>query len=125
MRINNLSLTYERAGPTVHAMALEPRQSPKGSPAPPRWLAQVAMTLGAWLVAWLTVGALLTYFGKQLASLPIGVRALVMSGLLVALMVNVVMPGMSAAIGRFGSRRPRPRLPGGGLRSAPGQNRRA
>src|SRR5262245_9332951 len=106
-------------------MAFEPRQSDRASSAPPRWLAQVVMTLGAWLVAWLIVAGLLTYFGKQLASLPIGVRALVMSGVLVALMVNLVMPVLSAAIARFGSRRPRPRLPAGGLRAAPGRNRRA
>jgi hypothetical protein len=78
------------------------------------------MTLAAWLVAWLVVAGLLTFFGKQLGSLPIGVRALVMSGLLVALMVNPVMPAVSAAIARFESRRPRPRLPAGRLRTTPG-----
>src|SRR5262245_59216610 len=124
MRINSLSLTYEGAGPTVEAMASEQRPDQR-SPAPPRWQVQLVMTLGAWLVAWLIVAGLLTYFGKQLASLPIGVRALVMSGLLVALMVNLVMPVLSAAIARFGSRRARPRLPAGGLRAAPGRDRRA
>ena len=92
---------------------------------PPRWLAPVVMTLSAWLVAWLVVVGLLTYFGKQLASLPIGVRALVMSGLLVALMVNLVMPVLGAALARLLARPPRPRLPGGRLRSTPGDANRA
>jgi len=90
-----------------------------------RWLAPVAMTMAAWLVAWLVVAGLLTFFGKQLGSLPIGLRALVMSGLLVALMVNLVMPAVSRAIARFGSRRPRPRLPAERLRTTSGSKTRA
>jgi antibiotic biosynthesis monooxygenase (ABM) superfamily enzyme len=49
-------------------------------------------TLGAWLVAFLAVTALLALFGDELESLPLRFRALVISGLLVALMVNLVMP---------------------------------
>jgi antibiotic biosynthesis monooxygenase (ABM) superfamily enzyme len=90
-------------------MAMAP-EHPDNPSAAPRWLAPVVMTLGAWLVAWLVVAGLLTFFGKQLASLPLGVRALVMSGLLVALMVNLVMPVLSAALGRL-SAGPPPRLP--------------
>jgi antibiotic biosynthesis monooxygenase (ABM) superfamily enzyme len=108
MMINNLSLTYESAGSIVIGMAPKHSQTPSR---PPRWLAPVVMTLGAWLVAWLVVAGLLTYFGKQLASLPLGVRALVMSGLLVALMVNLVMPVLGAGLARLLARPPRPRLP--------------
>jgi hypothetical protein len=61
----------------------------------------VATTLGAWLVAFLVVTALLTLFGDQLASLPLPLRALVISGLLVGLMVNLVMPVLSAALARW------------------------
>jgi antibiotic biosynthesis monooxygenase (ABM) superfamily enzyme len=58
----------------------------------------VATTLGAWLVAFLVVLALLTVFGDELGSLPLALRALVISGVLVTLMVNLVMPGLGAAV---------------------------
>jgi antibiotic biosynthesis monooxygenase (ABM) superfamily enzyme len=106
----------------VNAMTSEHPNNP--SPGP-RWLAPVVMTLGAWLFAWLVVAGLLTYFGKQLASLPLGVRALVMSGLLVALMVNLVMPVLSAAIARLKRRPRRARLPGGRLGTTPAHKSRA
>lgn len=66
-----------------------------------RWLAQAMMTLAAWLVAFLTVLAISTLFRDELASLPLALRALVPSGVLVALMVNVVMPVVSVAIKRW------------------------
>lgn len=66
-----------------------------------RWLAQAMMTLAAWLVAFLTVLAISTLFRDELASLPLALRALVLSGVLVALMVNVVMPVVSVAIKRW------------------------
>jgi antibiotic biosynthesis monooxygenase (ABM) superfamily enzyme len=50
------------------------------------------MTLAAWPVAWLVVVALLSVIGDQLGSLPLALRALVISGVLVALMANLVMP---------------------------------
>jgi antibiotic biosynthesis monooxygenase (ABM) superfamily enzyme len=68
---------------------------------PPAWLTPLATTLGAWLVAYLVVMALLTFFGDELGSLPLALRALVISGLLVALMVNLVMPVLSAALARW------------------------
>ena len=66
-----------------------------------RWLAQAVTTLAAWLVAFAVVTALLTLFGNELGTLPLALRALVISGALVALMVNVVMPALSDAIGRW------------------------
>jgi hypothetical protein len=42
----------------------------------PRWLVPVATTLGAWLVAFLVVTALLALFRDKLGSLPLGLRAL-------------------------------------------------
>jgi antibiotic biosynthesis monooxygenase (ABM) superfamily enzyme len=66
----------------------------------PRVQARLVMTLAAWLVAFLTVTALLQLFGDELASLPLGLRALVISGVLVTLMTNVVMPLLNAAIAR-------------------------
>jgi antibiotic biosynthesis monooxygenase (ABM) superfamily enzyme len=67
-------------------------------------------TLVSWLVAFLAVTALLTLFGDELGSMPLALRALVISGLLVALMVNVVMPVLSAGLARWlaGARRTRP-----------------
>jgi antibiotic biosynthesis monooxygenase (ABM) superfamily enzyme len=77
------------------------RERPDSSSRARRWLAAVATTLGAWLVAFLVVTALLNLLGDELASLPLGVRALVISGVLVALMVNLVMPALSAAVARW------------------------
>jgi antibiotic biosynthesis monooxygenase (ABM) superfamily enzyme len=77
-----------------------------------RWLAPVATTLGAWLVAFLIVTALLTVFDDELKSLPLTLRALVISGVLVALMVNVVMPVLSTAVARWLGRPPSTRQPG-------------
>jgi antibiotic biosynthesis monooxygenase (ABM) superfamily enzyme len=65
-----------------------------------RWRAQATMTLAAWLIAFLLVMALSTLFNDELTSLPLPLRALVLSGVLVALMVNLVMPLISAALSR-------------------------
>jgi len=75
------------------------------------WLAPVATTLAAWLVAFGVVTALLTLFGNQLASLPLALRALVMSGVLVALMANLVMPVLSRAITRWIAGDPQTKVP--------------
>jgi antibiotic biosynthesis monooxygenase (ABM) superfamily enzyme len=84
------------------------------TPAPARpWLAPIVTTLVAWLVAFLVVTALLTVFGDELGSLPLALRALVISGVLVALMVNLVMPVLSAAVARGRSARPRRAAPRG------------
>jgi antibiotic biosynthesis monooxygenase (ABM) superfamily enzyme len=64
-------------------------------------LVLVATTLAAWLVAFGVVLALLTLFGDELGSLPLALRALVMSGVLVALMVNLVMPIVSLGVARW------------------------
>jgi antibiotic biosynthesis monooxygenase (ABM) superfamily enzyme len=75
----------------------------------PRWLAPLAMTLGAWLVAFLVVTVLLTVFGDELGELPLALRALVISGVLVALMVNLVMPVLNVAVARWLPAPPRAR----------------
>jgi antibiotic biosynthesis monooxygenase (ABM) superfamily enzyme len=67
----------------------------------------VLMTLGAWLVAFVVVLALLTLLGDELESLPLALRALVISGVLVSLMANLVMPVLNVAIGRWLSSGPR------------------
>jgi antibiotic biosynthesis monooxygenase (ABM) superfamily enzyme len=60
--------------------------------APRRWLVRLTTTLAAWLVAWLVVVARLSVVGHQLGELPLTLRALAISGVLVALMANLVMP---------------------------------
>ena len=64
-------------------------------------LAKMATTIVAWVVAFLVVTALLSLFGDQLGALPLAVRALIMSGVLVILMVNLAMPVVSVGIGRL------------------------
>jgi antibiotic biosynthesis monooxygenase (ABM) superfamily enzyme len=66
-----------------------------------RWLAKVTTTLAAWLVAFSVVTLLLTFLGDELGALPVPLRALVISGALVALMVNLVMPFVSGAVARW------------------------
>jgi antibiotic biosynthesis monooxygenase (ABM) superfamily enzyme len=72
------------------------------------------MTVAAWLVAFLVVTALLSQFGDELGSLPLALRALVISGVLVVLMVNVVMPALNVAVARWVAGPARSRPPGGG-----------
>lgn len=67
----------------------------------PRWLARAVITLTAWPIAFLVVLALFTQFGDELGSLSLATRALVVSGILVALMANVVMPILSVVVSRF------------------------
>jgi antibiotic biosynthesis monooxygenase (ABM) superfamily enzyme len=64
-------------------------------------LARVVITLGAWLVAFLVVTSILSVFRDELESMPLALRALVISGVLVALMANLVMPVLSAAVARW------------------------
>ena len=94
---------------------------------PQRWLVAAVTTVIAWLVAFLVVMALLTLFREQLASLPVALRALVISGVLVTLMVNLVMPVLGGAVVRLLSRRTGPRLASGwrasGLRAQQPQQR--
>jgi antibiotic biosynthesis monooxygenase (ABM) superfamily enzyme len=59
------------------------------------------MTLAAWPVAFVAVLTLLTLLGDELQSLPLTLRALVISGVLVSLMANLVMPVLNTAIGRW------------------------
>jgi antibiotic biosynthesis monooxygenase (ABM) superfamily enzyme len=67
----------------------------------PSKLARLMTTLAAWPVAFFIVTAILTLFGDELKSLPLALRALVISGVLVVLMTNLVMPLLSAAIARW------------------------
>jgi antibiotic biosynthesis monooxygenase (ABM) superfamily enzyme len=71
------------------------------SPLHRRLLAKVATTVAAWVVAFLVVTALLSLFGDQLAALPLAVRALIMSGVLLTLMVYLAMPIVGVSIGRL------------------------
>ena len=78
-------------------------------------MARMATTLAAWVVAFTVVTTLLTLFGDQLGALPPALRALVISGTLVALMVNLVMPALGPAVARWvqgppSARAPRDRL---------------
>lgn len=69
--------------------------------ATPEWRIKLVMTLAAWLVAFATVMTLLSVFGDQLASLPLTVRALVISGVLVNVMMRLALPALSVAARRW------------------------
>jgi uncharacterized membrane protein len=71
------------------------------APAIRRRQARAVTTLAAWLVAFLLVTALLAFFGHELSSLPLALRALVMSGVLMTVMTTLVMPALSVAVGRW------------------------
>jgi antibiotic biosynthesis monooxygenase (ABM) superfamily enzyme len=62
--------------------------------------ARMATTLAGWLAAFFVVTAILRLFGDQLGSLPLELRALVLSGVLVGLMANVVMPFLNVVAAR-------------------------
>jgi antibiotic biosynthesis monooxygenase (ABM) superfamily enzyme len=64
-------------------------------------LTRLATTLAAWIVAFSVVSAILQLFGDQLAAMSPTLRALVISGTLVVLMVNVVMPFLGPRITRL------------------------
>jgi antibiotic biosynthesis monooxygenase (ABM) superfamily enzyme len=76
-------------------------------PASQPWRVRLLTNLSAWLVAWVVVVTLLSLFGDELGSLPLALRALVISGVLVAVMLNLVMPVLVAAVTRWmaGARR--------------------
>lgn len=74
----------------------------------PRWQARVTTTLVAWLAAFLVVTLLQRLFGDQLGSLPLELRALVLSGVLVGLMANVVMPAVTFVVARWLALKGRP-----------------
>ena len=73
--------------------------------APRPWLVRLTTTLAAWLVAWVVVVALLSVLGHQLGELPLALRALAISGVLVALMANLVMPLLGRVAERWLTRR--------------------
>ena len=71
---------------------------------------KAALILLMWLAAFLIVMGLFVFFGEQLESLPLTLRVLVITGVLVALMTQVVMPGLNlmfASLLRRGKRNPR------------------
>jgi len=66
--------------------------------------AKAALILLTWLAAFLIVMGLFVFFGEQLGSLSLPLRVLVLTGVLVALMTQVVMPGLNRMFASFLSR---------------------
>jgi antibiotic biosynthesis monooxygenase (ABM) superfamily enzyme len=62
---------------------------------------RIVTNLLAWLSAFLIVLGLFSLFGPQLQSQPLVVRALIVSGVMAVLMLNVVMPVLLRVIGRW------------------------
>jgi antibiotic biosynthesis monooxygenase (ABM) superfamily enzyme len=61
----------------------------------------MATTFSAWLVAFLVVLIFLSLLGDELGALPLALRALLISGVLVALMVNLIMPVVGRLVTRW------------------------
>jgi antibiotic biosynthesis monooxygenase (ABM) superfamily enzyme len=59
------------------------------------------MTITAWPFAFLTVLALFTFLRDELAALSLATRALVVSGVLVTLMANLVIPVLNDVVHRL------------------------
>jgi antibiotic biosynthesis monooxygenase (ABM) superfamily enzyme len=76
-----------------------------------RWSARLATTLAAWMTAFLIVTALLSVLGDELASQPLAIRALVISGVVVTAMTTVVMPALNVVVGRWLTHSSRERTP--------------
>ena len=70
--------------------------------------ARVTFVLLAWLAAFVIVMALFLAFGTQLRELPLALRALVISGVLVVTMTQVAIPLIQRFLrsaGRIGAKR--------------------
>jgi hypothetical protein len=65
---------------------------------------RIVITLAAWVAAYLLVTLVFVVGGDQLAGAPAPVRFLVVSGVLVIVMVNVLMPFLGRTVGRLFSR---------------------
>ena len=63
-----------------------------------RRLARLVTTLAAWAAAYLVVLVILTVLGRQLTALPVPLRAAVISGVMIAVMLNLVMPTLNKVI---------------------------
>ena len=68
---------------------------------------RVTTTLVAWIAAYAVVTVVVAVGGSALAGAPRAVQTLVVSGTLVVVMVNLVMPAVGGLLGRlFAGRRP-------------------
>lgn len=65
---------------------------------------RIVITLAAWVAAYLLVTLVFVVGGDRLAGAPAPVRFLVVSGVLVIVMVNVLMPFLGRTVGRLFSR---------------------
>jgi len=63
-----------------------------------RRLTRLVTTLAAWAAAYLVVLVILTVLGRQLTALPVPLRAAVISGVMIAVMLNLVMPTLNKFI---------------------------
>src|SRR5262245_4963522 len=92
---------------------LEQRGKGTQHPVARRRLIRLVTTLAAWAVAYLVVLAVPGVLGRQLADMPVALRAAVISGVMIAVMVNAVMPALNKIISR--------RLAGSASRTSPGK----
>ena len=66
-----------------------------------RLMRRLVTTLAAWIAAYAIVGAVFALGGQALAHAPLAVRLLVVSGVLVIIMVNVLMPALARLLDRL------------------------
>lgn len=65
-----------------------------------QWKIRIISTLMGWAVAFMIVYSILLVFGSQLRKLPQAVDALIISGILVTLMGNFVMPWINQIVSK-------------------------
>jgi antibiotic biosynthesis monooxygenase (ABM) superfamily enzyme len=87
---------------------IEPSESVRRQRPPlrQRLIRRLVTTLAAWIAAYATVGAVFIVGGSALADAPLAVRLLVVSGVLVVIMVNVLMPALARPLDKLLAARP-------------------
>jgi antibiotic biosynthesis monooxygenase (ABM) superfamily enzyme len=81
-------------------------QNPARHSRTPRLVRRIVTTLLAWIGAYLVVNVVVLVGGRALATASPARQMLVISGTLVAVMVNVLMPLIAGVVARLSTRKP-------------------
>jgi uncharacterized membrane protein len=93
------AITADPGNPTTRTRRTTDRRAHPAMTPP--WRARLATTIAAWMAAFGVVTALLSVLGDELGSLPLAIRALIISGVVVTIMTTIVMPALNLAVRRW------------------------